>query len=99
MDQFKSLLPEDKAVHCLDDLRDLTVKELEAILAAYKERRSGSKDDLFVLAYAIFSCLKQQLEPEIPSLQLLQTTDEIACTYEDVKKCSHLPWTSDLRRT
>ena len=62
---------------------------------------SGSNADLILRAYAIFSRLKQQVEPEISSLQLLQTTDEIACTYEDVfkLKCSHLPWTSDLRGT
>ena len=62
---------------------------------------SGPKADLILRAYAIFSRLKQQVEPEISSLQLLQTTDEIACTYEDVfkLKCSHLPWTSDLRGT
>ena len=47
MDQFRSLLPEEKPVQCLDDLRNLTVKELKAILAIYKERMSGSKADLY----------------------------------------------------
>ena len=90
MDQFRSLLPEEKPVQCLDDLRNLTVKELKAILAAYKERMSGSQADLILRAYAIFSRLRQQVEPEISSLQLFQTTGDVACRYKDIfkLKCS-----------
>ncbi len=101
MDQFESLLPKDQIVDCLDDPWKFTVKQLKTILVAYKEKTSGSKADLILRAYAIFSRLKQQVQVDVSSPQLLATADEVNCRYDDMfkSKCSHLPWTSDLRGT
>ena len=64
MDQFRSLLPKDKIVDCLDDLRKFSVEELKVILAAYKEKILGSKADLILRAFAILSRIKKQEEEE-----------------------------------
>ena len=101
MDQFKSLLPEKKSFRCLDDLRMLTVKELNAILAAYKEKMSGSKADLILRAYAILSRIQKKEDDNLSSATQVQAPNEDQCTYEEIfkNKCIHLPWTSDLRGT
>ena len=55
MDKFESLVPQGISINCLEDLGCLKVKDLKKILAAYKEKVFGGKEDLVLRVYAIFS--------------------------------------------
>ena len=99
MDQFKSFLPKNKYVECLDDVRNLALKELKTILVAYKEELSGSKADLNLKAFAILSRIKRQEEGDLCLMTRFKPPSDEHCTYDDIikNKCSHLPWASDLK--
>ena len=101
MEQFKALLPGGKTVDSLEDLKKLNVEQLKKILVCYKEKTSGVKADLILRAYAIFCRLQNQSEYDCSSSQHPLIGNENHCTYEAIykSKCSHLPWTSDLRGT
>lgn len=101
MDQFISLLPEGKAVSCIEDFSILTVKELKKILLAYKEKVSGAKADLILRAYAVFSRLEQQENSAVSTSEPVLVGEDAECTYNAIfsSKCSHLLWSSDLRGT
>ena len=96
-----SLLPEGKTVDCLKDFSKLNVRNLKEILVRYDEKISGVKADLILRAYAIFSRLKNRMHNDLSATQQELDRYEELCTYEEIikSKCSHLPWTSDLRGT
>ena len=84
MDQFISLLPEGKAVSCIEDFSILTVKELKKVLLSYKEKVSGAKADLILGANAVFSRLEQQ---EISALKISEPVlvgVDAECTYNAI---------------
>ena len=103
METFTSLLPQGKVVDCLEDLGELTVKELKSILKQYKEKTTGNKADLVLRTFAIFSRAKKfnsHAESDPPNSESFLYCHEKEYTYDFIRQqCSHLPWTSDLRGT
>ena len=101
MEEFQSLLPEEKVVECLEDLGSLTVAELKSILKRFKEKTSGVKADLVLRTFAVFCRAKTfsvHSEDFLDESSLLCHEKEY--TYEAFhQQCQHLPWTSDLRGT
>ena len=96
MDQFIKLLPDGKSITCLDDLLSLKISELKKILFSYNKKVSGSKADLILRTYAVFSSAKDG-----SSAALSRRTDSSICKYHEMYslKCGHLPWIFDLRGT
>ena len=101
MDQFSSLLPEGKCVSCFEDLAILTVKELKKVLLAYNEKVSGVRADLILRAYAAFSRLEHQKSNAGSLSEPVLVEGSTGYTYNAIfsLRCSHLPWSSDLRGT
>ena len=100
MEQFNLLIPDGKAVTCLDDLRSLTVNELKKILVSYNEKVSGNKADLILRSYAVFCRVKEGGSVHVDATS--SSNRELPlCTYREIysSKCGHLPWVSDLRGT
>ena len=95
MDQFITLLPDGKSVTCLDDLLLLKLNELKKILFSYNEKMSGTKADLVLRTYAVFSRAKEGSSAALSRHTDLPFVSILVC----ILKCGHLPWISDLRGT
>ena len=70
-------------------------------MLAYKEKVSGVKADLILCAYALFSRFNQQESSAAITEELTLVKDNAGCTYSALffSRCSHLPWSTDLRGT
>eukprot|EP00795_Rhopilema_esculentum_P003536 gene3536-2021_t len=101
MEQFVAILPEGKAVTCLEDLGTFSLKQLKQVLRRYNEKTSGVKADLVLRVYAIFCRLKENISSSSNATDSSASNSSGAWTYDAIlsRNCKHLPWTSDLRGT
>eukprot|EP00795_Rhopilema_esculentum_P004939 gene4939-21279_t len=101
MEQFVAILPEGKAVTCLEDLGTFSLKQLKQVLRRYNEKTSGVKADLVLRVYAIFCRLKENISSSSNATESSASNSSGAWTYDAIfsRNCKHLPWTSDLRGT
>ena len=99
MEQFVAILPEGKAVTCLEDLGTFSLKQLKQVLRRYNEKNSGVKADLVFRVYAIFCRLKENISSSPNATESSASNSSGPWTYDAIfsRNCKHLPWTSDLR--
>ena len=89
---FTSLGPQGnqgKVVNCLEDLGELTVKELKSILKQYKEKTTGNKADLVLRTFAIFSRAKKfnpHAESDPPNSESFLYCHEKEYTYDFIRQ-------------